>query len=1106
MGLKPVFDSSDEFFNVEAAQAAYELVMKMDEEEARAFTTMVVTDILWETIEKNQRTLQRHLDQVIAKQAATGAKVAKARGDEELAAELEELSKVAGRNPYFYGYQFDENKIRRDRRTGQFQAKVQYATKKPIPDRHAKKLGLPTHEKTKYKGQDLAEHQQEYYQVKGFLDAFEAGGLADATDFIIHTEKGSFRHSGSKFPSKAEYDREQDGRILSIEARPAGLSSAGAAFGLVGALGGGYEAQDRAGMYAGRAAGASPAFVENWTNGAEETTSSNARLYNRVASGSDFVGAVAPTGSKLQIAAKFGSIVGHQGPEAEKVIGPGVRTKMYRYRGTEKTPDKDLSSQYNRLVGGYSGDAVSPEAHEDFRQRQVKALTSARRKKGSELTRAERAQALAAVDKPSSGASKRGDVGRQRAYQFAVEYMDGKVPKKGLYDLNLKSGVTPPSEGIIIDKNGKIVTQAIGYGDDHYLPFNLKNLTGLRGGEYIRTRSVGGPTREDVYTGLVMGADRVTVVSRSGVFTMEFDDTFRGTRRYNDKAGRMVSRYEKLLDAVKSRQVSRMDVEPSVKRRIAQEVEEDLGDWTSPREKRTEYQKRIAEYKAFPSLSDEDEAQIQAAFERQKTGIESRDKELIADLRNQALESKAFNFELNGEGYAAAVKALQEQFPYYIADAQHLPRPGRQVGRYESEKDRGYVKPRYNRPEEALEGYFDTSIKGTPRSSVKRSDDGAPTGKYTADTANYQNWKYNTQNPSNHQGGKLSPVNVEGGEKRISAKEATPQEAAQDAIARKTAEKGRLEAAKAIKAKVRAHVDNVPTDGEFAWVGKSDEDFEAWFKEPSNQRKFDESLDGLKEMETSSGKHPFRNMEEITAYNAAKGLAGGERYNPEQHRTTVPSNPFEFEGRAYSRSQNIDVKRAELRRLVKETPLPGYSLAEMPAQDFRGALEKAKEIREIAYEAKAQGVNPRAYYTAALAEQRVTSGAERYIADPEQADKLVDNVHRAWRVRVNLDHAQSKVDAAADAEAKKLEAGMASDKSVPVVGKDDNNRLVFADKVIARVAVQGNAQRLQQAEELAALRDDLRAAIAGGKSGDIDLARRTMDEFIGEHDWMKNIS
>jgi hypothetical protein len=1094
MGLKPVFDSSDAFFNAEAAQSAYELVMKMDEEEARAFTTMVVLDTLWETIEKNQRTLQRHLNQVVAKQAALGAEVAERRGDEELSKALTEISKTtAGRNPYFYGYQFDENDFNRDRRSGQFKAKVNIVTKKPIPDRHAKRLGLPTESSTKLKGEQLAAHQQEFYQIKAFLDAFQDNGLADSVDYLITTDKGTFKHSGTKFPGKAEHDPAEE-RILAIEARPAGLHAGGAAFGLVGALGGGVEAQDRAGIYTNRAAAAAPAFTEAWLNGAEETTSSNARLYNRVAAGSDFVGNVAPYGSKLQIAAKFGSIVGHQGPEAEKVLGPRTRLTMYRYRGTEKKPDADLTSQYNRLVGGYAGEAISPEAHEDFRQQQVKALTSARRKKGSELTRAERAQAIAAVDKPPSGVSQRSDAGRQRAFQYAVAYMDQKVPKKGLYDLNLKSGVTPPSEGIIIDKNGKIVTQAIGYGDDHYLPFNLKNLTGLRGGEYVRTRSAGGPTREDIYTGLVMGAQRVTVVSRSGVFTVEFDDTFRGGRRYNDKAARMVSRYEKLIDAVKSKDVSRMDVEPSVKRKIAQEVEDDLGDWAQPSAKRKEFNNRIAEYKAYPTLSEEDEAQIATVFERQKTGVESKDRELLADLRNQAQESKAFNYELNGEGYAAALGALQEQFPYYIADAHHLPRPGRQVGRYESEKDRGYVKPRYNRPEEAREGFYDTSIKGTPRASVKDFE-GKDTGKYTADSADYQNWKYNKQNERSHQhqsGGRLMPVATEGD--RISAKEITPAEVAADLNARKVAESSILESAQAVRKHVRATAKPEDPDT-MPWIAMDEDKFETWFKEPKNRAKFEEDLEELEGL-TKDGKHVFQNSSEFTAYHAAKGLAGGVKYDPERHRESVPSSPYDFDGRAFKRTNDIEPKRTALQRLQKETPLPGFILAETPAKDFRDALKSAKVIRQVAYEARAENQNPKAYYASAQSRGRVEAGAERYVVNPELADKLVDNVHAAWRLRVNLEDAQKNVDAKISAEGKKAEAGMSpGGRDVAVWDAEDQERKVKAERLKAKLKAHGKDNLSKEVDDLLSNLDLAYQAKANGIGADLAIARADFEDW-----------
>jgi hypothetical protein len=42
---------------------------------------------------------------------------------------------------------------------------------------------------------------------------------------------------------------------------------------------------------------------------------------------------------------------------------------------------------------------------------------------------------------------------------------------------------------VIIDADGDVVSQAVGFSDDHYLPFDLANLTRLRGGQYVRTEA-----------------------------------------------------------------------------------------------------------------------------------------------------------------------------------------------------------------------------------------------------------------------------------------------------------------------------------------------------------------------------------------------------------------------------------------------------------------------------------------------------------------------------------------------------------------------------------------------------------------------------------------
>ena len=79
--------------------------------------------------------------------------------------------------------------------------------------------------------------------------------------------------------------------------------------------------------------------------------------------------------------------------------------------------------------------------------------------------------------------------------------------------------------------------------------------------------------------------------------------------------------------------------------------------------------------------------------------------------------------QLDSQGYYNALKALQEQFPYYIKRVEYRPLPGQNV--YGGNEDTGYVKPRFNRPAKARASYFDESILGR--------------GKVSADRVQYQN-------------------------------------------------------------------------------------------------------------------------------------------------------------------------------------------------------------------------------------------------------------------------------------------------------------------------------------------------------------------------------
>lgn len=477
----------------------------------------------------------------------------------------------------------------------------------------------------------------------------------------------------------------------------------------------------------GHAGGETNAFADAWHKNADYNDSTNSQTYARIEAGSKLLANM--PGAKGKMAGQMGEWVGRYGPEAEKVIGPHLRRTAYRYRGTERRPDPKLAAAKQTAASNASKALDIPQ---DKFTPEVEALVS------------------------------------QTAAQM---YLDANLPDRKLNAVQRASGKIPPSEGVIINADGKIITQAVGYMDDHYLPFNLKNLKGLQGGSYVRSRSSGGPTSEDIYTGLVSGARSVTVVSHSGVFTVHFDDDFRGGRRYNDKAAQMVSRYAKTLDAIKSRTIDRRPLTLAERADIRDEVEKEFDlENDSPADIEDAFQERIKEYQARPQLSKSEMDSInRRAMEAAQTGpgvssgssggrsdrslggLGARQERIPADLPKRiqfyrtklisdAMEEKeASKYKLDGEGYATALDALREQFPYYIDKIEyHHKTSGSEYGKTKSGgEDHGYVKPKYIRPEGANEGYFDPTING------KRSDG---TGKVSADRTNYQNWGHNPEN------------------------------------------------------------------------------------------------------------------------------------------------------------------------------------------------------------------------------------------------------------------------------------------------------------------------------------------------------------------------
>lgn len=781
-------DSPD--FNHKAARAAFDLVMKMDEDEAREFTTMVVSNILEETIEKNRRELQRTLDRVVSKrlravQRATLTAAVSKRDDETLGF-AQALGMISKSDVW------DEHKVNRDPSSGRFRTKISHAQTKPIHARTASSMGIQGLDNKKYKTltpKQQAEYQDEYRQLANFLSSVQSSTRNPGdVDILMHfkDKKGgrvwTERQSGTKINRDLLYD--SDHRLMGVEAVPNSLSAGGAYFGLTTALGTSPSSRTAAITRGVNTVNSDfSSFADSWN---EEASSHNGneKMYNRLASGSQFVGQIAPAGSKTQLAARFGQFVGDHGAEAESVVGPHARKTAYRYRGTSKTPDNDVVGEYNRAIqsakmGNIPANATAPV------QLAAHRISAERRNPNWE---------------------ERG-AGRAVLANWLMKESPAK-PKPGLYNLQLASGNTPPSEGFIIDASGQVTDQAVGYGDDHYLPFNLKHLKSLKGGEYIRTRSVGGLTAEDVYTGLMSGARQVTVVSRSGTFSMEFQPDFKGGRRYNDKALRMTKRYTQLLDAVQSQQVDRMQVSPEIRNAIKDEVVEEMGGLgMSTRDMSAEITRRVNEFKENPELSENDERLARLIATQRAGGRQGKDADdFMAQAMSDIAQQKEYKFRLNGAGYAAALEALHEQFPYYIKVNAN---PRVDPDRFETEMDQGYVEPGRNRPTAAKAGLFGTQIN--------------PGQKFSASHADFQGGSKTRRPGAVETRGELKPA------------EAAPKPNFKSAVAEQKKKVEFLTAAQALQARGLEMLDD-PSKAAFADVLAMTPDD---FRDPAKQAKFD---------------------------------------------------------------------------------------------------------------------------------------------------------------------------------------------------------------------------------------------------------------------------
>lgn len=559
---------------------------------------------------------------------------------------------------------------------------------------------------------DAATFQGQYEEAVAISNEFKdaIGGAKADVLFLVQGPDGGIRNLRSPMKDVASRGVKMNGlraddKILGIEVAPsAGASAAEAAkiaeFNLLGGAGGSALAQ---------LANANPDLRANLARSlkmpkASEDKGNLTRLFGILASG----GAVLAGVSGSDKIGEMAALVGTMGPQASEVLGPYVKRSAYRYRGTETTPAPEMRD---------------PQAVLSFEQSD-KVKRDFPMASGNSLTMHARADAASSI-------------------------LAETIPQDPIVArLSEASGQVLPSQGVMYDQNGKLVSQSVGFTDDHYLPFDLSNLGRLRGGQYVRTRQQGGLTGEDVYTAVMSGARQVQVVSGSGVFTLEMAPDFRGARAMSDKARGMYDRYLKILDAVDESGLYLEDIPSKQKQEIYSQARAALGDnaedsvISSLAEANIERARRAAQ-----TIEPQDELLAATNALREaggsprdgETAMESakrlrgKERRIFDDAYSENIEeiraSKTNKLRLNAEGYSVALQTLKEQFPYFIADAKYrelrsLPTDKMQnvpkTRRYA--QDKGYAQPGSLRARSVETGFYNPGDL-EPRAKQQRGRD-----------------------------------------------------------------------------------------------------------------------------------------------------------------------------------------------------------------------------------------------------------------------------------------------------------------------------------------------------------------------------------------------
>jgi hypothetical protein len=483
------------------------------------------------------------------------------------------------------------------------------------------------------------------------------------------------------------------------------------------------------------------------------------RFFNMLGTGGSVVRSVDPSNQLAQMAEFVGSV----GPEATEILGPYAQEAAYRYRGTEKEPDLDLVRQFgssSMRVMNAAAEQRTPIS--EIAQRVDEAATEGKNRRDSDLVVMSTDHQIKHLSRTRGGAFTPDELKLNVQSDIAARHLLNTLPDDPFVaELSREAGNVLPSQGVIIDIDGDVVSQSVGYADDHYLPFNLKNLKSLAGGQYVRTRQQGGLTGEDIYTAARSGARMSTVVSSSGVFSLEFDPNFRGGRANTDRARQMYDRYLKILDAVENSRLYIQDIPPAKKEEIRQKAKMVANNSNGQKDADVVYTEMLNnERNKDEPLSQSTldslmlEAQNSVGPARSNSSYQRAVSDAFDELVSAKRNERASRLSLNSAGYEAALKTLQQQFPYYIRNVSFQPLTSKVEGEGFLQtrgsnaaagarqrlfaEDKGYVRPGGMKANSLESGFFrqasEANPKGTRNGMIKTPDVVEPKDKASGST------------------------------------------------------------------------------------------------------------------------------------------------------------------------------------------------------------------------------------------------------------------------------------------------------------------------------------------------------------------------------------